>query len=180
MSRAAKTGSGNDEDIILFCPLAESDIVFFQGLWEDVEGSIRFYNIEAKLTKAIVKKVAVGLVDGDIGGHVCTHGTDSMEKSGCIYIPQGTACACDCCVYQTMLFHLIRNKNVSQTLSGKREGFGPGVAYECVAVIFRQVWNYGTIEYDLAVRFVCNEVDRMSKFGRLFAQDLSKSGAGLM
>ena len=87
----------------------------------------------------------------------------AVSQSGCIYISKGTACPCNGCIYQFMIFHFIRNQNISQTFTWKGERFGPGVAYECVAVIVRQVWNYGAVKYDFTVWFVCNEINRMSQ-----------------
>ena len=127
MSGASETGSWNDKDIKLLCSFTESNVVLFQCFREDVEGSVRLYDIKTNLAQAIVQEIAVGFVNGDISGHVRKHGTYSLEETGCIYISKGTARTCNCCIYQFMLLHFIRNKNISQTFSGKGEGFGPGI-----------------------------------------------------
>ena len=180
MSRTAETGSRNDEDIKLFCSFTESNVIFFQCLREDVEGSVRFYYIKTNLAEPIVKEIAVGLIDGDVGSHICTHGTYALEKSGCIDISKGTACTCNSCVHQSVFLDFIRNKNVSQTFSRKGEGLGPGIAHQSIVVVFRKVRNLNTIEHDLAIRLIRDQVDRMAQFSRFCVEDLRKFCAGLM
>lgn len=132
MSRAAEADAWNDQQIVFFGALAECHIVFLQCPWEHIEGSARLNHMESQVTESCHEQILVGLVDRGVRGHIRAHGTYSLEQAGSIYIAQRPSGSGDGRIDEPVVVHLIRNDDIAHTFARKGEGFGPGIANQCV------------------------------------------------
>ena len=68
--------------------------------------------------------------------------------------------------------HFIRHSNITNTLTWQGQGLTPGITYQCVFIILRNIRNLQVPINQLTIWLIGDDKDRMTKFLRLDLQNI--------
>ena len=130
--------------------------------------------------QTVKEQVAVGLVDRNIAGLVSTACRYALEHTRCTNITECAAGTADRSVQRLAVGGCRRHEHIADTLTRQRQRLGVRVADNGIVIKMRHKRHLHAIIYDLAVRLVRNEVNRVTIFLLLAAQHVGKALDGLL
>ena len=120
MARTAKIISWNKQKIVFFGALAKCCGIRFQRARKNIKCTLRLDAGKTKVRQAVIEKIAVALIDGNIGSLICADSSDALKQAWRVDIAEGTSGSAHGSVGSLCIFQLTWNNNIANTLAGKR------------------------------------------------------------
>ncbi len=119
MPRRAEIRPRHNQQIIFLRLLTERTVIRLQSLREQVKRSLRLDTAVAHLRKAVIKQIAVGLVDRNIACLARTARRYTLEQTGRAHIAQRASRAAYSSIQVGAVRRLRRNQHIADALAGR-------------------------------------------------------------
>ena len=174
ISRAGKGASRNHEDIVFLAGLTELFLICDRRFHEQVKSSLWFDALKSTFCQSIVKCQTVSVISCNIYFCIHTFLDDFLHQGRCIDTSEYTVCDRCCCDDGCAVFQLIRNDQITDTLTRQRQRFTVGISYNRILVVFRQIRNFYAVISQLSVWLLRNQIDHRTELLLFFLQDRCK------
>ena len=180
MTGGTEIRTRNDQQVIFLCAFTEGAVVRLERLREQIKRAVRLDTAIPHRGQTVKEQVAVGLVDRNIAGLVGTACRHALEHTRRTNITECAACTADSGIQFSAVGGCRRHEHIADTLTRQRQRLGVRVADNGIVIKMRHKRHLHAIIYDLAVRLIRNEVNRVTVFLLLIAQYVGKALDGLL
>ena len=172
--RAAERLARRDKDIELLCFLGKLQRGAERRFDEHIERAVRIDAGVAVACERLIERFAVLVVRRDVRHHAAALLHDVLGRGRRADMPERACGTRDRVEEIDAVGAAVRHEDVADTLAGQAQRFRPGIADHGVLINVRNERRFIAVKDQFAVRLVGDQVDRMTEFFTLFAEQCGK------
>ena len=161
--------------MFLFAGLTEFLLIRLRRFYKHIKSTLGLYTFKAGFPQSPVQKIPVPVIGLYICRLIHTTHNNALHQGRSIDRSHDTVCDYSRIEYLFAVCKLIRDHQISDTLSRQGKGFAVRIADDRIMVKFRHIGNLCPVICQLSVRLVRNQYDLCAKFLFLFCQDFPQT-----